>query len=215
MLRRFHAGEPAVLEDVYRAYVDSVARCLAGALLRYGRPARQQPADAPSITAGATPAIAAELPALVREVFARAFQPKVRRRCEGLHDFGPYLTAIARHVMVRHLHRTRRLFAVDAVLAVDAVSLQAPARPWPCDVDDLDLSTRVARYVAGLTPELRRAHQLLYLHGLSPRDAAAALGVAGDVVPALAARLRQGLRAALAARQPSDARPDGAPVPAR
>jgi DNA-directed RNA polymerase specialized sigma24 family protein len=204
MLRRFHAGEPAVLEDVYRAYVDSVARCLALALLRYGRPARKEGRGAPLI--------ATELPDMVREVFARAFQPKVRRRCVGLRDFGPQLTAIARHVTVRHLHRTRRLLAIDAVLVVDAVSLSPATQEWPRDVDDLDLVTRVARFVTGLPPELRRAHELLYLHGLSQRDAAAALGVPGDVVPALAARLRQELRAALAPVTASDTRRDNAQV---
>jgi RNA polymerase sigma factor (sigma-70 family) len=200
VLKKFRNGDAAVLHDVYRAYVDSVTDCVGGALRRYGRPGE-----------GAWRAVVAELPALVEEVFAHAFEPSTRRRFASLRDFGPGLSAIARGVIVQHLRRTGRLIAVDPILLLDPVSLQPSRKEWArereADLEDRHLLALVARHVASLPAALRRAHELLYRHGLSQQEAAAALGVDADTVRMLASHLREGLRDALTQAARTEARP--------
>ena len=81
LLQRFRTGERQALEAVYRAYVDSVARAVSGALRRYCGEA----------LLGGWRGVAGELPDLVQEVFTRAFEPDARLRFDGVRDFAPYL----------------------------------------------------------------------------------------------------------------------------
>jgi RNA polymerase sigma factor (sigma-70 family) len=98
LLQSFRDGERAALESVYRAYAESVARAIAGVLRRYGREGWH----------GGWREIAADVPDLVQEVFARAFEPQTRRSFDGVRDYGPYLRQIARNVVVDHFRRKQR-----------------------------------------------------------------------------------------------------------
>jgi DNA-directed RNA polymerase specialized sigma24 family protein len=60
----------------------------------------------------------------------------------------------------------------------------------------------------GLSPELKKVHEAMYVQGLSQREAAAALGLGRQVVRTLESRLREGLRAALEAGVRSAASPE-------
>lgn len=184
LLQRFREGERSAMESVYRAYVDSVARAIAGALRRYGREGWLK----------GWREIAADVPDLVQEVFTRAFEPQTRRSFDGVREYGPFLHQIARNVVVDHLRRrTRRMIREAEVLVEETV---AGARPSELPADPA-MMTIVGDYIERLSPEMRRIHEAMYVRGLSQREAAAALGLGRQVVRTLESRLRQGLRAAL------------------
>jgi RNA polymerase sigma-70 factor (ECF subfamily) len=188
LLERFREGERTALDTVYRAYVDSVARAVASALRRYGHQERH---------GGGWREVASELPDLVQEVFTRAFEPETRRRFDGVREYGPYLTQIARNVVVDCLRRKLRQVARDAGPLFDEVSLDLVPPVEPEDFADLQIMTLVGQYVEGLPEDLRRVHEALYVQGLSQRDAAEALGLGRQVVRTLESRLRRGLRRVL------------------
>jgi RNA polymerase sigma factor (sigma-70 family) len=185
LLQSFRDGERTALERVYRAYVESVTRVVACRLRRY--------CDGWSVSGGA---VATELPDLVQEVFARAFDPRARGRFDGERQYGPYLAQIARNVVVDYLRRRQRqLTRAPALLLWDASAGRAPHE------DDAFGDSRtmaiVCKYVACLPGDLRQVHQALYIHGLSQREAAAALGLGRQTIRTLETRLQEGLRNAL------------------
>ena len=187
LLQRFREGDPAALERIYRAHVDSVARAVAGTLRRYSRHGWQD---------GWREA-AAEVPDLVQDVFARAFEPQARRRFDGTRDYGPYLSQIARNAVVDYLRRRRRQVIRNPAPLMDEAALRPAPHELGDDVGDLQIRALVGRYVARLPPDLRRVHDALYVQELSQREAAAELGLGRQVIRTLEFRLREGLRSAL------------------
>ena len=181
VLQRFRDGEQSALDAVYRTYVDSVARNVAGTVRRCCN----------------WRVVAADLPDLVQEVFARAFDPKARWAFDGVRQYGAYLNQIARNVVVDHLRRRQKQVVPFLGPFLEEVS----ARPSPHDeadeLADPETVERVHLYVAGLPADLRQVYEALYVQGLSQRDVAAALGRGRQVVRTLEARLREGLRFAL------------------
>jgi len=90
LLDGFRAGAPDALGRVYAEYVRKVERLLSAGFEVRGRGTRvggacRQPQD---------------LADLVQDVFLRAFSPQGRQAYDGLRDYGPYLFAIARNVLV-------------------------------------------------------------------------------------------------------------------
>jgi RNA polymerase sigma-70 factor (ECF subfamily) len=142
-------------------------------------------------------AVASEVPDIVQEVFIRAFDPRTRRRFDGIRDYAPFLIHIARNAAVDHLRRLRHQVPADVEQVLAA---EPSARDVTEEFAERETMDVVANYIANLTPELKRVHDLLYVHGLAEREAAVALGVGRQVIRTLAARLRDGLRSALAAR---------------
>ena len=190
-LQRFRNGERLALERVYRAHVNSVARVIAGALRRYGSDESHS----------GWREIAADVPDLVQEAFARAFEPDARRSFDGVREYGPYLRQIARNVVVDHLRRRQRRMVREAETLVNERGAdERPSEP-PADVKTMAI---VGAYVASLSPEMRRIHEALYVRELSQREAAALLGLGRQVVRTMESRLRQGLRSALQASEPAD-----------
>jgi RNA polymerase sigma-70 factor (ECF subfamily) len=180
---------------VYRVYVDSVARAIAGVLRRYGSEQSHS----------GWREIAADVPDLVQEAFARAFEPQMRRNYDGLRDYGPYLRQIARNVVIDHLRRRQRRMVREREAVVDESSAEQRPHEQPADLATM---TIVDDYIASLSPEMRRVHEAMYVRGLSQREAAAALGLGRQVVRTLEARLRQGLRSALEASERRATSPD-------
>jgi RNA polymerase sigma-70 factor, ECF subfamily len=185
LLQRFRDGETKALEAVYRAYIDSVARAVAGALRRYVGEGWQ----------GGWREVATEVPDLVQEVFTRAFEPAARRRFDGVREYGPYLARIAHNVVVDYLRRRQRQVVRDPGLLVEWLHLATLDRGEP--FGDLETMALVSQYVARLPADLRRIHEAMYVEGLSQREAASALGLGRQVVRTLESRLREGLRRAL------------------
>jgi len=206
LLRRFRDGDRAALDAVYQAYVNTVTRSVVGALRRHGGTGRQS-----------WRTIAGEVPDLVQDVFTRAFEPRTRRRFDGLRQYGPYLGQITRNVVVDHLRKHWRQLSAERDMVLEEITLAPAAEAAsPGSGADLRTMTLVRRYVAGLSPDLRRVHEALYVRGLSQREAALALGLGRQVVRSMEAKLRDGLRGALAGiARASESPPESAIVVGR
>ena len=191
LLDAFRAGDAAVLERIYYAYVDDVFRLAALGF------------------ATASGAIRPELDpdeqrAVVQEVFARAFAERARTAYDGLRPYRPYLLTIARNLMVdraraRASERARSAEVdVDAIIAADA--------PLPGEVAEaVDLVRRRERaraYVATLDAEARTFVELRFDHDLSQAEIASRMRVTRRRVRTLEARVLDGLRDFLADQRP-------------
>jgi len=184
----FRRGDEETLTTVYRACVDQVRR-VAALVLRA------------CATGGARThrEIATVLPDVVQEVFVKAFAPEARRRFDASRPFEPYLAQIARNVAIDHWRLLQRYVPSDLDQLIDRLSLEAePDAVSGNDFADAETVAVVNSYLDALDEESRRVHDALYVKGLSQRDAAALLGVDRQVVRTKEAKLRKGLRRALA-----------------
>jgi RNA polymerase sigma factor (sigma-70 family) len=187
LIECFRKGERDALEQVYRAYVEKVA-----AIARFGF---RLPG------AGTVPGLAAnpaDVADAVQDVFVKVFAPAARASFDGQREFGPYLYAITRNVVVDRCRlRGRELPTPKAALeqAHEALS-PAPEEsgPWA----DAATVAAVRRYLDALDGPLRRLHRVRYVEGLSQRDAADRLGITRQVLRTLEDKLRDGLRTELA-----------------
>jgi RNA polymerase sigma factor (sigma-70 family) len=186
LLERFRAGVPEVLGTVYWEYVRKVERLLSAGFEVRSRGTRvagacHQPDD---------------LADLAQEVFARAFSEKGRRGYDGLRDYGPYLYAIARNVLVDWARlRGREIPAPWRELEMEiemTPAMEDPA-PWAAPAT----MRVVEEYLAALAQDLREVHRLRHEEGLSQAQAAERLGVGRQTLRTLERRLRDGLAAAL------------------
>ena len=197
-LQRFRAGDHITLESIYREYVSLVARLVARMLRRSGGEGR----------GGSWRTIAGDLPDLVQDVFARAFEAETRRRFDGVRPYGPYLGQIARNVVIDHLRRTQKHVVLVEVNLNDEMLASSVGTTEIDDYADLRTMSMVNSYLARLPAELRQVHDALYIRGLSQREAAEFLGLGRQVVRTLESRLREGLRKELAQMSPFRARQD-------
>jgi RNA polymerase sigma-70 factor (ECF subfamily) len=188
LLDRFRAGEQEALGRVYWEYARKVERLLSAGFEIRGRGIRvsgafRQPDD---------------LADLVQDVFMRAFSERGRRAYDGLRDYGPYLYAMARNVLVDWARvRGREIPAPWAELeaAVEMTPVIEDEEPWA----DPATMRVVEEYLANLPQHLREAHKLRHEEGLSQEDAAQRLGVGRQTLRTLERDLRDGLEAALSA----------------
>jgi RNA polymerase sigma factor (sigma-70 family) len=187
LLARFRAGDREALDTVYRAYVGRVSQIVAngfriattgGAVAGLGR----RPAD---------------LADAVQEIFLKAFSRTARMSFDGLRDFGPYLSSIARHVMVDRARRNgRELLMPDVDLDVVAGKATA-SNVYPEIVARWEDPVAVAvarRFIEGLPSDLAGIHRIRYIEGLSQREAAMHLGITRQELRTLEGKLREGLR---------------------
>ena len=186
LLDRFRAGTPEALATVYWEYVRKVECLLSAGFEIRGRGTRvagvcRQPED---------------LADLVEEVFLRAFSEKGRRAYDGLRDYGPYLYAIARNVLVDWARvRGREIPSPwrELEAAIETEPLAEEAAPWATPVT----MQVVEQYLVALPQDLRDVHKLRHEQGLSQELAAEKLGVGRQTLRTLERRLRDGLAAAL------------------
>jgi RNA polymerase sigma-70 factor (ECF subfamily) len=186
LLEGFRDGSSKALEAVYWEYVRKVERLLSGGFEICGQGTRVR---------GAGPQTD-ERADLVQEVFTRAFSERARRGYDGLRDYGPYLYAIARNVLVDWARaRGREIPAswMDLEAAIEVTPLQTDVEPWAAPA----IMKVVEEYLAALPQELRDLHRLRYEEGLSQAQAAERLGVGRQTVRTLEQRLREGLATAL------------------
>ena len=182
LLRAYREGRREAFERIYRAYVRIVDRQL-GALARAGgHPTLAQPS-----------AIAD----LLQEVIVRAFSPSARRGYDGLRDFGPYLTTIARNCFVDTLRVQGREVPKDpnelAVVVDDDPAGSGAPDGW-CDAKTLGVLTE---FVKGLPADLQGIYQQRFVLGQSQEQASAELGLSRRAIRTGESRLRKGLRKAL------------------
>jgi RNA polymerase sigma-70 factor (ECF subfamily) len=115
--------------------------------------------------------------------------------------FGPWLFRIASNELVDHYRRTERAGSARAVGA--GLLLHAQAAPDPAEaVDSRDAVDELLGAMNRLSPRYQRALALRYLSGLSPDEAAAALGTTKATMAVVVHRASRALRQAL--RAPED-----------
>jgi RNA polymerase sigma factor (sigma-70 family) len=186
LLDGFRAGTPEALTTVYWEYVRKVEH-----LLRAGFGLRSQGTWIKGV--GGQPH---DLDDLLQEVFARAFSEKGRREYDGLRDYGPYLYAIARNILID------RARAKGREIVVPLAELEAAIEPGE-ETGDTPLWAApetmkvVQDYLATLPRDLRMVHTLRYEEGRSQEQTAEKLGVGRQTLRTLERRLRDGLAAAL------------------
>lgn len=185
LLGRFREGQRGALEEVYRAYVDKV-----GQIFRFGF---KVPGAAVNVVGLCRrPGDVADA---VQEVFAKSFTESARRAFDGKRDYGPYLFAIARNLLVDILRKGGHEIPVGSIPGevFESVAVTADEEPY---ADDATVAI-VRRYLATLEGDLKRVHAARYVEGLSQRVAAAQLGMSRQTLRTLEGRLRDGLRAEL------------------
>jgi RNA polymerase sigma factor (sigma-70 family) len=182
LLRRFRAGDQAALDLVYRTYLSRVT-----AIVRSGLRWSRGGACRPPVWAAMD---------LVHDVYLRAFAPAARMSFDGLRDYGPYLFAVARNVMIDWARREDREIPTDWQHMETLAEAVAETRS-PDPHGDPQLSWVVRRYLDELEPALRAVHDVRYQRGLSQREAAQAIGLSRQELRTLEARLHAGLRRAI------------------
>jgi|KBSMisStaDraftv2_1062788.scaffolds.fasta_scaffold187101_2 RNA polymerase sigma factor (sigma-70 family) len=179
LLEPFRRGAPEVLERVYRTYarpVEKFVRALAAAS-----------------GAGAEAVQSSAVADLVQDVFIRAFSEQARRAYDGLRDYAPYLTTIARHCVVDAIRARRREMPVDP----RQIAFEIDDAPEPDDGNDPRVAAVLDEYVRGLSNELRELYRQRFALDRSQEETSAALGVSRRRVRAGEEDLRKGLRTAL------------------
>jgi RNA polymerase sigma-70 factor (ECF subfamily) len=177
-LQGFRAGERAVVEEVYWAYLSLVEK-----IVRHG--------FRKTVAREASTVPTSDIADAVQEVFARAFREKARDAYDGIREYGPFLTTIARNV-VADWGRRRGRAVVEIPIDPDELAL-FDDRVWAEDA----VMQIVDGYVAALPASLRRVHEQRYVIGQSQADTAQTLGMTRQQVRTLEAKLRSGLARAL------------------
>jgi RNA polymerase sigma-70 factor (ECF subfamily) len=174
LLQRFRRGEPAALESVYRAYVDHIER-----VVRHGFHLIHRDVHVAGVRHG-------DLADLVQETFARAFTERARLAYDGIRDYGPFLTSIARNLLVDRARRSGRELSLDSMNEDPPMEVE---EPW---ADDATMKL-VRDYLGELGPELRGVHEERYVRAASQEEAARRLGLTRQRLRTLEKKLREGL----------------------
>ena len=112
--------------------------------------------------------------------------------------FGPWLFRIVSNELVDHYRRTGR--AASPRSATAARGLLPDAAPDPADaIDERDTVAEVLAAMDTLNPRYQEALSLRYLSGLTPDEAAAAMGTSKATMAVVLHRATRALRRALAA----------------
>jgi RNA polymerase sigma factor (sigma-70 family) len=124
------------------------------------------------------------------------FLGKGPRAYDGIRDYGPYLYAIARNVLVDWARvRGREIPSpwTEIESAIDVTPVLDDAASWAAPAT----MRVVEEYIASLPQDLREVHKLRHEEGLSQERAAEQLGVGRQTLRTLERRLQDGLAAAL------------------
>ncbi|MBU5422555.1 sigma-70 family RNA polymerase sigma factor [Cellulomonas hominis] len=127
---------------------------------------------------------------LVGDVFVVALEARVRYHPHASGSALPWLYGIGGNVVRAHLRRQRPSATIDREVGVD----------WDAVDDRLDARAargELRRALSSLTPSEREAFLLVAWEGLSPAEAARALGVTPTVVRTRLNRARQRARTVL------------------
>jgi len=177
LLQRFRRGEQQALETVYWAYVDRIER-----VAKYGFRLAQKGLHIDGVAAD-------EIGDVVQETFARAFAERARLAYDGLRDYGPFLSTIARNLLADRARRRGRELPLDLGGEWDEAPPPAEEPAWASEA----LTKAVQSYLASASPELRAVHHERYVRSVSQEEAARVLGVSRQQLRTLEKRLRDGL----------------------
>jgi RNA polymerase sigma-70 factor (ECF subfamily) len=177
-LQAFRIGERAVVEEVYWAHLSLVEK-----IVRHGfhKTGAGEAARVPT----------SEIADVVQEVFARAFREKARLAYDGIREYAPFLTTIARNV-VADWGRRRGHSVVEIPIHLDELA-SSDDRSWAEEA----VMQIVDGYVAALPATLRSVHEQRYIIGHSQTETARTLGMTRQQVRTLEEKLRSGVAHAL------------------
>jgi RNA polymerase sigma-70 factor, ECF subfamily len=145
-LASFHAGDRAVLDDVYRTYVDTVHRAAGGVLG------------------------GADLETVVHEVFFRVMTNADLRKAFQGGDLAAWLVVIARHHAIDYVRRRSREqpAGLDVIAAADSLHTAAASRA--------EAALLIQKFCADvLPPQWRPVFEARFVEHLTQTEAAAAL----------------------------------------
>jgi RNA polymerase sigma-70 factor (ECF subfamily) len=167
-LRRFHAGEPAVLEACYREHFDTVARAVGGLLT------------------------GADRETVIHEVFLKLLSQEGMRRSFQGGAFGAWLATVARHQALDYVRARQREGSAMSRFASDAQE-EAPA-PSPLE-GRLEARRLVETFRREhLPPQWAPVFEARFLRQLSQREAAAELKMRRTTLAYQELRVRHLLR---------------------
>jgi RNA polymerase sigma factor (sigma-70 family) len=179
LLVPFRDGQAEALTMVYRHYVRPLDEYLRG-LARATK--------APDL------AHASAIADLLQEVFVRAFAPRARLAYDGLREYGPYLSTIARNCFVDALRKRQKelAFSLD-----DEAALEEVPPPDASQVYDPAILAVLQRYLSQLSAELKGIYEQRFVQGVSQDAACELLGISRRSLRTGEDHLRTGLRRAL------------------
>jgi RNA polymerase sigma-70 factor (ECF subfamily) len=179
LLRAFRAGNHKALETVYRFYVQRVDRYVRSLARSTG-----------TTTLGHPSAVAD----LLQDVFIRAFSDRGRNAYDGLRDYGPYLTTIARNSFID----LQRALGREILTSPDELTdVPDEAAAESESLVDAKIAAVLTSYVESLVAPQRGVYEQRFVLGLSQEQASATLGLSRRAVRTGEKRLRVGLRKAL------------------
>lgn len=179
LLRAFRAGQRDALEQVYWATVKRIEQ-----IVRHGFWAASSGKRVPGVSA-------ADVGDVVQEVFARAFRESARNSYDGVREFTPYLSTIARNTLIDWARRR----GLDLEELVEDVGV--PGEEVPLAWADEAAMRVVESYLATVPAELRLVHEQRYVLGRSQNEASRALGTTRQKLRTAEGKLRDGLHRAL------------------
>lgn len=178
LLAPFRQGRRDVLARVYRAYAGPVERYL-GAMARHSA--------APDL------AQASAIADLLQDVFIKAFSADARRAYDELHEYGPYLSVVARNCFIDALRaRGREVLKPPEQMPVDLEAVSEPSA-----TGDPEVLAVLHEYLNELPPALKGVYEQRFVLERTQDDTCSALGISRRRVRTLEERLRKGLRKAL------------------
>jgi RNA polymerase sigma factor (sigma-70 family) len=180
LLSAFREGRRDALAQTYRSYVRLVERYL------------HRMARASGAVELAQPNAIADL---LQDVFIRAFSPGARMAYDGLRPYGAYLTVVARNCFIDTLRTHEREVPSDPHELLRDLEISTEPVDIPADPR---LSVVVEVYLKALPPKLREICELRFALGQSQQGVSDTLGMSRRSLRTAEARLRKGLRRALA-----------------
>lgn len=181
LLARFQKGEARALEEVYWHYVGRVE-----SVAQYGFRVATRGIHVEGVPA-------AELADLVQETFLRAFADTARKSYDGQREYAPFLTTIARNLMIDRARKLGREIPLEA-LGEDWEQLLPPEAseeppPWMSET----LRVAVKDFLGTLQPDLRGVHEQRFVKCVSQEQAARELGLSRQQLRTLEKRLLEAL----------------------
>jgi RNA polymerase sigma factor (sigma-70 family) len=119
----------------------------------------------------------------------RAFGEKGRHAFDGQRDYGPFLGALTRNMMIDWARRNGRELPIENLD-------QFPESPPPSEREwaDPETTAEVNAYLSELPPELRQVHEFRYVRSCSQDETCSALGISRQALRTREKHLREGLR---------------------
>jgi RNA polymerase sigma-70 factor (ECF subfamily) len=182
LLDGFRRGDRDALAQVYRAYVQDLARAV--------RQGVAVDVDGQRVRVGANPP-ESEVELVLQETFVRAFSASAREAYDGIRPFGAYLATIARNIVIDRARAARthaRLVPIDDERGELPADPSTPNPLW--NIEERELARQVAAAVDTLDERQKKIYALRYQQGLDQAEVAAQLGLAKITVRRVDVQIR-------------------------